>query len=196
MPTPESPDTLNDELHSHLNEIRALRLALSRLEAELEQATDPATLVRLSGAIARLSDSIVRATAAHHKLAELAEESKLQEEWARLEEARKEQLHVEQQSKQDRAIWFNIDQSEWLRRLSEAAHEAAEGNPALAKEIASSLDAYIAADDYTYPPDRYTIARARYGDAADQIVNGNNAPGEFVPYPSNLGDRDPVLQLR
>ena len=192
MPS-EPTEPTNSDLYSHENEIRTLRLALSRLEAKLAQATDPADLVRVSGAIARVSNSIVRALAAHHKLAELAEKSKLKEEWARLEEAREKQLEVEKHEQRERALWFRVDQGTWLQRLAEAAHEAGAGDPAVAKEIASGLDAYIAATDYTYPPDRYILARMRNEAASAQ---SHTPQGGSVPLPANRSERDPVVQLR
>jgi hypothetical protein len=193
-PDRENPETniSGDDFHSHHSELHALRLTLARLQSLVEHAEDPADLVRLAGAVARVSDSIVRALAAHHRLAELSEKSKLAAEWANLEEAREEQLRAEEQSKRDRAVWFHGEQSHWLRSVAEAAHEAAAGDPARAKEIASGLDVYIDADDYTYAPDTHLLARLRNGAAA----HFTTPQGELVPYPANLSVRDPVVQLR
>ena len=88
---PQTDSTLPDEqAYTHLPEVRALRCVLARLEAQLDQVSpdDTAMLLRLANAMARLSDSIVRALAAHHKLQVLAEKNSLQQQWDDLKAAR------------------------------------------------------------------------------------------------------------
>ena len=190
-PGPPGP---NPALYTHEGEVRALRSALARLETLMEQTDDPVALMRLAAAIARLSDSIVRATAAHHKLALLAEKSKLKEEWAKLEEARGEQELDEAQRRRDRAVYFRGDQVHWLNRLSEVTRQAVDGNYMTMNEFAASLDAYIKAGNFAYPPDRFTLARLGYAvPAGDQ---GNNSQDAVVTNTSNRSERDPVVQLK
>jgi hypothetical protein len=196
MPAKSPTDHHNPDILSHHNEIRALRLALARLESQLGQTDDPAALVRLSAAIARVSDSIVRATAAHHRLAALAEKARLATEWEKLEAARQERLEEEEQREQNRAVWTHDAQADWLLRLAGTAHEAAQGDPLSVKEFAARLDAYVAAGDHTYPPDRFILARLGYATGAPLDAGANHPPGESIPYPANLGARDPVVQLR
>jgi hypothetical protein len=160
-----------DEAYTHLNEVHALRRVLSRLEAMVEQTDDPVILLRLANAIARVSDSIVRALAAHHKLAGLAEKSKLEKEWAELDRARDEQRREEQQLRRDRAWYFRGEQVHWLNRLSEAAQAAAAADPTLAADFAASLKTYIHNDDFTYPPDDLLLAAMRSGSGSAWSTN-------------------------
>ena len=168
---PESPGTLDPTLYTLVGEVRSLRLALSRLEALADHEDDPATLVRLSNAIARVSDSIVRALAAHHKLAGLAEKSKLEKGWAELDRAREEQRQEEQQLRRDRVWYFRGEQVHWLNRLSEAAQAAAAADPTLAADFAASLKTYIHNDDFTYPPDDLLLAAMRSGSGSAWSTN-------------------------
>jgi hypothetical protein len=164
---------------------------LSRLQSQAELTSDPALLVRLAAAMARLSDSIVRALAAHHKLDTLARTNELDQERAELENARAEQYEAEEQSRQHRAEWWRRDQEQWLTRLSQAAESAASGDPDPAAEFVANVRALLRDEDYICPPDRTLIAAMR-----EAAANGTAPKGAFVPYPSIIPERDPVVQLR
>jgi hypothetical protein len=186
----KTPDT--DPLYSHASEVSALRRSLARLESELDRTNDPAAIARLAGAIARTSNSIVRALAAHHKLAALAEKSKLAGEWEALETAREQQERDDERRRQEHARSFRSTQDYWLRRVAEAAHDAAAGDAAAARDVASGLDAYIETGKFTQAPDRYLLARLR-NEAASAAFYAS--AGNDTPSPSNLSERDPVVQL-
>ena len=199
MPTePLTPDIEEDSpadidpLFSHASEVSALRRSLARLESELDRTDDPAAIARLAGAIARTSDSIVRALVAHHKLAALAEKSKLAGEWEALEAAREQQERDEERRRQEHARSFHSTQDYWLRRVAEAAHDAAAGDAAAARDVASGLDAYIETGKFTQAPDRYLLARLR-NEAASAAFYASAGIG--TPSASNLSERDPVVQL-
>ena len=138
---PQTDSTLPDEqAYTHLPEVRALRCVLARLEAQLDQVSpdDTAMLLRLANAMARLSDSIVRALAAHHKLQVLAEKNSLQQQWDDLKAARDIQQLDDQLHRRNRAEWFRQEQAGWLSRLCEVAHEAASGDPTAVAERAAA----------------------------------------------------------
>jgi hypothetical protein len=177
--TPENPapaGTIDPETYSHLDEVRRLRAALARLEAQLEQVPpdNPAMVVRLAAAIARLSDSVVRALAAHHKLQVLAEKNELQQGWNDLKAARDIQQLDDQIYRRNRAKWFREEQVDWLLRVHEAAEQAASGEPDAARKVADGLKTYIDKEDYTCPPDRSLFAGLR----------GHPDYGVQLPWPS------------
>lgn len=175
---PTAPPAIDPALHSLENEIRALRRALTRLEALAEHEEDPAALVRLAGAIARLSDSIVRALAAHHKLVEQFQAGKLAQEWAKLEQARLRQYEGEQRTLAQLRDTFRGQQKYWLEALAEAAHAAAAGDPVVAKQVAEGLDAYIRDDVFVHVPDHRELQRMRdeMFAAAFYSANSGSAP--------------------
>jgi hypothetical protein len=181
MPTnPHDPETAatgedSGDAYSHLAEVRALRRVLSLLEAQLEQAApgDTAMLIRLSAAIARVSDSIVRALAAHHKLQLAAEKNRLSNEWEELERAMEEHQQLLQEEtgaagrrEDERAEAWRKDQEFWLTCLADAADAAAAGDTTRATEFVANVRARIQTQGYTFRPDRAHLAAVHERDAA------------------------------